>query len=181
MPGNRRRPPSNSSAGDGSQSGGELALKHRFVKSLNSTIRAFRTSAGERAAVLLDWVEFQPSTALQRNRCGPGSDSPWRSDNHRRSLMDGRAGGSARAKAWWAVGGKPAIHGDQADWVACNLDHYVAMRALCPARARDGTKRLLRRCAELSSADGPRLSQEIEQHYWSLWEQETLLRTPAYI
>ena len=66
------------------------------------------------------------------------------------------------------------IHGDQADWVARNLDHYVAIASsLAQQGPRDGTKRLkLRRAVQSSAlADGPRLSQEIEQHYWSLREQ----------
>ena len=63
------------------------------------------------------------------------------------------------------------IHGDQPDWVARNLDGYVAIAsALAQQGPRDGAKRLrLRRAVQSSAlADGPRLSQELEQHYWSL-------------
>ena len=63
------------------------------------------------------------------------------------------------------------IHGDQTDWVARNLDGYEAIASgLALQGPRDRAKRLrLRRSVQSSAlADGPRLSHELEQHYWSL-------------
>ena len=63
------------------------------------------------------------------------------------------------------------IHGGKADWVSRDLDGYVAIAsALAHEGKRDGDKRLsLRREIKDSElADGKRLSQELEMHYWTL-------------
>ena len=63
------------------------------------------------------------------------------------------------------------IHGDQGDWVAQDLNHYVAIAsALAKAGKRGCDDRLkLRRAVQGSAlADGHRLSKQLEMHYLAL-------------
>ena len=69
------------------------------------------------------------------------------------------------------------VHGNQADWVARDSDSYVAIAStLANAGKRESAERLkLRRRIEKSAlADGNRLSQELEKHYWALRQRITL-------
>ena len=63
------------------------------------------------------------------------------------------------------------IHGDQSVWVARDTNNYVEIATrLAKEGPRDRYKRLeLRRSLQKTDlADGRRLSQELEKHYWEL-------------
>ena len=63
------------------------------------------------------------------------------------------------------------VHGDQSDCVAHDVDSYVEIASAFAQRGlRDEHERLrLRRTVQNSAlADGQRLTQELERHYWSL-------------
>ena len=68
------------------------------------------------------------------------------------------------------------VHGDQASWVARDIESYVKISsALAQEGPRDNAKRFrLRRSVEQSAlASGKRLSKELEMHYWELRKRVT--------
>ena len=76
------------------------------------------------------------------------------------------------------------VHGNQADWVARDSESYVAIASgLANAGKRERTIALAAaHITKVCLADGYRLSQELEKHYWALRQEgQALLRTSACI